>query len=143
MDASRKPIRSYEDLEVYQRGRDLLRRVHKLVLSFPAYETYGLADQMRRATKSVPANIVEGYAKKRYPLVFKTHLVSAMGSANEMVAHLQIARDLEYISEAACAELVAEFEIVGKQLNVLASRWRDLGEKPVRPTSNLQRPGNQ
>jgi four helix bundle protein len=141
-DVEQSPIRSYEDLIVYQRGMAMLSRIHKLVLTFPDYEKYDLADQMRRASKSVPTNIAEGYAKKRFPKVFRNHLIVAMGSANEMVVHLKVARELGYVSQRECDECASEYEIIGKQLNRLASSWRDLTGRAV-PTSNLQRRGDQ
>jgi len=53
-------ITSYRDLDVYKRLMKALVAVHKMVLSFPEYERFALADQMRRASKSVPTNIAEG-----------------------------------------------------------------------------------
>ena len=64
-------IKSFHDLEVYQRGMALLRPVHDLVLTFPDYEKFDLASQLRRACKSVPANIAEGYAKRRSAKEFR------------------------------------------------------------------------
>lgn len=56
----RRPIRSFRDLEVYQRSWALLQPVHILALTFPDYEKFDLANQVRRAAKSIPANIAEG-----------------------------------------------------------------------------------
>jgi len=56
------PIRSYRDIEAYQRAKALVVPMHKLVKRFPAYEQFDLCDQIRRASKSVVANIVEGYS---------------------------------------------------------------------------------
>jgi four helix bundle protein len=83
--------KGYEDLEVFQRSVRLLRPVHDLVLRFPDYEKYDLANQIRRATKSVPANIAEGYGRRRSVKEFVRHLTIAMSSANEVEVHVRIA----------------------------------------------------
>ena len=97
----RSVIRSFRDLEVWQRGMALLRPVHELSIQFPDYEKFDLGNQVRRACKSVPANIAEGYAKRRSAKEFRAYLANAMGSATEMEVHLEIARELGYVFEAA------------------------------------------
>jgi len=136
---ARRTIQSYEDLEVYQRSFALLKPVYRLIGQLPDYERYDLASQMRRAAKSVPANIAEGYAKKRSAREFKSFLTTAMGSANEMIVHLKIARELEYISDEQCKHFSSEYEIIARQLNRLIAAWRTLGSDLQPPTSNLQR----
>jgi four helix bundle protein len=81
-------ITTYRDLDVYQRSIKVLVAIHKLVLTFPDYERFDLCDQMRRASKSIPANIAEGYGRRRSVRDFKHYLAMALGSANEMVVHL-------------------------------------------------------
>ncbi|MGH7620882.1 MAG: four helix bundle protein [Gemmatimonadaceae bacterium] len=63
--SSAKTIRSDEDLQVYQTGMELLKPVLDLSLRLPEFEKYDLAQQLRRVSRSVPANMAEGYAKKR------------------------------------------------------------------------------
>jgi len=60
-------IKSYRDLEVYQWAMTYVVPIHKLVEDFPSHERFGLCDQMRRASKSVVADIVEGYSHKDTP----------------------------------------------------------------------------
>lgn len=134
--AARSPIRSFRDLEVYQRGMRLLKPIHEIVLRFPDYEKFDLATQLRRAAKSVPANIAEGYAKRRSAKEFRAYLANAMGSATEMEVHLEIARELGYISPERCAELVGEYQILARQLFRLIEKWRSGDLRP--PTSDLQ-----
>lgn len=95
---------------------------------------------MRRAAKSIPTNIAEGYAKKRSAREFKSFLTISMGSANEMIVHLKIALELEYISKEEHKYFATEYEIVAKQLNRLIASWRTLDSKHQPLTSNLQRP---
>ena len=132
---STTPIRSYRDLEVYQRGMALLRPVHELVLRFPDYEKFDLANQLRRACKSVPANIAEGYAKRRSAKEFRAYLSNAMGSATEMKVHLEIAFALGYASAEEVQPLIEEYEVLARQLYRLIERWQSTGLRP--PTSDL------
>ena len=120
----RRPIRSYEDIEAYQRAMRLVADVHAVVKGFPAYERHDLAAQMRRAAKSVPANIAEGYAKRRSAKEFRAFLTNAMGSATEMEVHLEIARELGYVTDEECARLVDEYQIVARQLYRLMEKWQ-------------------
>lgn len=80
--AKRPPLRSFRDLEVYQRAQAGMRDVHKSVLSFPDHEKYGLTDQIRRASKSVGGLIAEGWGLQRSEKEFKNYLRRALGSAN-------------------------------------------------------------
>ena len=141
---SRAPIRSYDDLEVYQRSMKLLVPLHTLVRGFPVYERFELASQLRRASKSIPANIAEGYGKKRSAKEFKMYLGHALGSANEAIVHLKIASALEYADESAISGLVAEYTIVAKQLHTLINAWQTFGgeegEPVPRPASRIQHP---
>ncbi len=69
---------------------------------FPSYERFDLCDQIRRASKSVVANIVEGYSHKNTPGKAKQFWRYSMESANEMIEHLEAAVDLEYTSSDFC-----------------------------------------
>jgi len=121
----RSAIRSYEDIEAYQRAMALLAPVHKLALRFPDYERYELASQVRRAAKSIPANIAEGYSKKQSVKAFKAYLANALGSANEVVVHLKVAVALGYVGQADCQDLIDQYNVVAKQLHRLIQRWQD------------------
>ncbi len=142
--AARRPIRSYDDLEVYQRAMKLLIPLHALVRSLPDYERFELASQLRRASKSIPANIAEGYGKKRSAREFKAYLTNALGSANEVIVHLKIADTLEYADGPAVAELVDDYTIVAKQLHTLIGAWQSFDnasrENIPHPASRIQIP---
>ena len=59
-----KEMQSFENLEVFRKAYKVSLEIHKKTLVFPKEEQYGLADQMRRASKSICANLAEGYAKR-------------------------------------------------------------------------------
>jgi len=86
---------------------------------------------MRRACKSVPANIAEGYGRRRSAKEFCTFLALAVGSANEMEVHLKTAHELGYISPQDIEHFRSEYEIVGKQLTRLIQYWSKRDQSPV------------
>ena len=118
------PIRSYRDLEAYKRSRSLIVPIHELIVTLPDTEKYGLCDQMRRASKSVVDNIVEGYSHKDTPAKMKSFRRISMGSANEMVEHLEQAVMLHHAQSETVQPLIDEYTIVAKQLNKLIQNWR-------------------
>jgi len=132
-------IKSYRDLEVYRRAKALVVPVHRLVAIFPDIERYGLCDQIRRASKSVVANIVEGYSHKDTPGKAKQYWRNSMGSANEMVEHLETAVDLDYAPPDMCQPPIDEYTIVAKQLNRL-NLAQLLASIVQRPLSSIQHP---
>jgi four helix bundle protein len=91
-------IRSYRDLQVYQYSYSLAMEVFHLTKTFPKEEMYSLIDQLRRSSRSVAANIVEGWAKRHYENVFKRHLLDSIGSCDETKLWLDIALDCRYIT---------------------------------------------
>ena len=121
--------KGYEDLDVYKRAFALQKPVHALVLRFPDYEKFDIASQMRRACKSVPTNIVEGYARRRSPKEFCSFLALSVGSANEMEVHFKIARELDYVTQAEFDHFLEEYQIIGKQLTRLIQYWRSKGDE--------------
>lgn len=131
------PIRSYRDLRVYQQSMTLLGPVHQFALSLPEYEKFSLADQIRRAARSVPTNIVEGYSRRSSAKDFKHFVSISMGSANEAVVHFEVCRQVGYGNEQRCAEFMEAYEAIGRQLHLLMANWRSDGRPP---TSNIQRP---
>jgi four helix bundle protein len=92
----RKPVRSFEDLIVLQMGIDLVKRVYLLTAKGTFSRDFGLRDQIRRATVSIPTNIAEGFerASRKEYLLF---LNIAKGSAGEVRSLLRVAFDVGYI----------------------------------------------
>ena len=101
-----------------------MRPVHELTRRFPDYERFELASQMRRACKSVLANIAEGHGKRTSPRDFCNFPTIALGSVNEMYAHFDIAYELGYVSDAEKRRFVYEYKVVARQLTQLIRYWR-------------------
>ena len=87
-------------------------------------EKFDLRDQMRRACKSVVDNFVEGYSHKDTLTKMKAFWRNSMGSANEMIEHLEQTIMLQYASVKEAQPLIDEYTIVAKQLNKLIKNWR-------------------
>lgn len=98
--------------------------IHEAIKKLPSYERTDLASQMRRASKSCPANIAEGWAKRRFEKKFKQHLLDAIGSANEMEVHLEMARDLKYLDKNICEDLLTKYNNLGGKLINLHNNWK-------------------
>src|SRR5438045_6989347 len=83
---------------------------------FPPEEKYSLTDQIRRSSRSVAANIAEGYRKKQYPKVFVSKMADADGEATETQVWLAFAQECGYLSPEKETQLIAGYEEVGRML---------------------------
>lgn len=117
-------IHSFRDLDVYKISYQLMLEVHELVKQLPSFERTDLASQMRRASKSCPANIAEGWAKRRFEKKFKQQLDDSIGSANEMEVHLSTAQDLHYLPRNICQDLINRYTLLGGKLVNLRNNWK-------------------
>ncbi len=116
-------VKSYQDLNVYQKSYDLSLKLHQITQSFPKQERYELGSQLRRSAVSIVLNIVEGYGRKSSPKEFKHFLRNSLGSTNEVRVILQMVRDLEYLKQDEYEDLAKEYEILSKQLYRLMEKW--------------------
>ena len=120
---------SFENLEVYKTARVLVRDVYRLQHKFPKYETYALGDQVRRSASSVTSNIAEGSGRNSFKE--KTHFIEiAYGSLMEAFSQLQIAQDLEYLSQTEIDTIRPQFISVAKMLSGLKTYF-DNNQKPL------------
>ncbi len=112
---------TFEDLEVFQRAYRVSLELHRASLQFPKIEQFaGLADQMRRASKSICGNIAEGHGKRRRSKAeFKRYLLMAIGSADEMQVWLRYCSDLEYIDQKSCGQWRNEYRQIARMLQGL------------------------
>jgi four helix bundle protein len=121
--AGRKRVVSFEDLEVFQRAYRLSLEIHQASLRLPAIEQRVLADQLRRASKSICANIAEGYGRqKRSKAEFKRFLQIAVGSSDEMRVWSRYAFDLGYIDEAMWRRWRDEYQVIARMMQSLLGK---------------------
>jgi len=89
---------NHKDLDVWKRSMDLVEEIYKATSNFPSSEIYGLTNQLRRASVSIPSNIAEGAARKgNKELLYFINV--AIGSVAEIETQLLIAVRLEYMNE--------------------------------------------
>ena len=118
----RQPF-SFEDLEVFKRAYRVSLEVHRSSLEMPRIEQLALADQMRRASKSICANVAEGFGRQhRSKAEFKRFLWMAVGSSDEMRVWARYALDLGYIDEKTRQNWRDEYQIISRQLQALAGK---------------------
>ena len=110
--------RSYRDLIAWQKAMKFVTEIYDSTQRFPSEERYGLTNQLRRASVSVPSNIAEGRARFSQK-EFHHFLSQARGSLVEIETQLLIARNLKYIQPAKADELLVTADELGRVLNGL------------------------
>ena len=109
-----------EDLEVFRRAYRLSLEVHRRSLEFPRLEQWALADQVRRASKSICANLAEGFGRQPHSKPeFRRFLAMAIGSADEMQVWGLYCRDLGYIGEEVAERWRCEYREIARMLSGL------------------------
>jgi four helix bundle protein len=106
-------IRSFRDLEIWQRGIILTEAVYESTKAFPKEELYGLVAQLRRTAVSIPSNIAEGFAR-RHNKEYKQFLHISLGSCAELATQVIIASNLRYIAGKAAVAMVNEIEEISR-----------------------------
>ena len=114
-------IRSFKELKVWQRAMDAAVAVFEISRSFPGAERFSLTDQIRRSSRSVPANISEAWRKRRYAAAFVSKLNDAEGEAAETQTHIELARRFGYLKTDDAAHLDQEYEEILAMLTDMAS----------------------
>ena len=118
-------LATFRDMLVRQRAMDLLVHAHRIADQLPPAQRFALADQLRRAAVSVPANIAEG-AGRVHRGDYVHHLSIARGSARELEAHFEAIRRLGYVDDATLAPAEDLADHVSRLLMQLIKRLRSL-----------------
>ena len=117
----------FEDLVVFRRAYALSLEVHRASLEFPAIEQFALADQIRRASKSICANLVEGFGRQSWSKSeFRRFLMMATGSADEMQVWAMYCRDLGYIGADVAERWQGEYREIARMLQGLSRTASDI-----------------
>ena len=109
-------MKSFRDLQIWQRGLDLSILIYGHTVNFPKEEQFGLTSQLRRASTSVPLNIAEGWGRGSNKS-FANFLKIARGSLFEVETILEICFRLGYINNETIETLRNEIEQIGKMIN--------------------------
>lgn len=112
---------SYKNLDVYKESKVLVKMVYGLLKQFPKEEQYALCDQLRRAVISVPSNIAEGSG--RTSMKDQAHFLEiAFGSLMEVDCQMDIACDLEYITQENLSKICIQISRVAAMLSALRNK---------------------
>lgn len=109
-------VKTFRDLLVWQKAHNLTLDIYKITITFPRYEEFGLGNQMRRSSSSIPTNIAEGFKRKSCKDSCHFYNISE-GSLEELKYQLLLSYDLNYITEDKYQELFLKSEEVGRLLN--------------------------
>ncbi len=113
----KKSIRHFRDLEVYRRAFSVAMTIFQVTKRFPSEEKFSLVDQIRRSSRSVCANLAEGWRKRRYLAVFKNKITDSMQEASETQCWLEFSLACRYIDQDTFDELDDEYEQLIAMLN--------------------------
>ena len=119
----------FKKLIAYQKSFDLAMSIFEVSKSFPKEETYSLTDQIRRSSRSVPANIAELYRKRKYPKHFISKLTDADGENSETNTWLDFALACNYINKDEYIKFVSETTEIGKLINYMINNPGKFGVK--------------
>ena len=119
-----KPVTSYRDLVVWQKGMALVSAVYQLTSTFSNCERFGLTSQLQRAAVSIPSNIAEGQGRLS-GRDFRRFLGIARGSLKELETQLLISIDLGYASRGTVNSCLALTDEIGRMLSGLIGALRN------------------
>ena len=118
--------KSFRDLDVYQDALSLSLEIHEFAKTLPVEERYVLSDQMRRASRSVPANISEAWRKRRYKAAFIAKLSDSETEASEMQCWLDFSLKAKFMDQSMYDDFDQRYEKIIAQLVTMidgASGW--------------------
>jgi len=112
-------MQGYRGLKTYQISYALAMEIFTVTKGFPREERYALVDQMRRSSRSIVANIAEGYRKKPYPRSYLSKLIDADGELAETQVWIDFALDCGYLTADQHQTLGHRYAEVGRLLSGL------------------------
>ena len=126
---------SFEEIEVWQKARQLTKEVYQVSGKGPFWRDFGLRDQIRRACVSIMSNVAEGY-ERGGTKEFLQFLSIAKGSAGEVRSQLYVALDQSYLTESVFEELSSHAREISRMLTGLMSYLRNSGLKGTKYKSS-------
>ncbi len=109
----------FQDLIVYKKAFALAMKIFEVSKTFPPEEKYSLTDQIRRSSRSVPANIAEAYRKRIFPRHFHSKLTDCDAENSETQVWIEFCYQCQYISYETYLALITETDEIGKLLNYM------------------------
>lgn len=114
--------RGYKDLRVYQLAYSLAMELFHETRRFPLDERYSLTDQLRRCSRSIPANIAEAWEKRKYEEAFMSKLIDYSGEAAEVEVWLDLSLDCDYLPKDRHQHFAQKYDEVNRMLYSMINR---------------------
>ena len=109
---------SYKNLQICVLAKEVVNEIHKMSLNLPKFETYEVGSQIRRSSKSVKSNIVEGYGRRDYKNEYKRFITFALASNDETINHLETLFETGSLPDKETYNEIREkLEKLGKKIN--------------------------
>ncbi len=111
------PHQSYKDLDIYKMAHKLAIEIHEMSLKLPKFEMYEEGSQIRRSSKSIKSNIVEGFGRRRYKQEFIKYLTYSLASCDETIDHLDTLYETKsFTDEVRYRNFCEEYNYLGRML---------------------------
>ena len=109
---------SYKDLDIYRKAHALAIEVHQMTLGLPAFEMYEEGHQIRKSSKSVKSNIVEGFGRRRYKQEFVRFLTYSLASCDETTDHFYTLFETKSLTDRNKYDyLCEEYDHLGRMIS--------------------------
>lgn len=128
----RKMVVRHQDLEVYRKAFEAAMQIFEISKQFPKEETYSLTDQIRRASRSVCANLAEAWRKRRYVAAFVSKINDSEGESAETQTWLEFAVRCGYMEAEIGRELFKTYEEIISMLVSMTNNADSWALPPVR-----------
>jgi four helix bundle protein len=106
----------YRDLRAYKLAYKLCMEIFEITKTFPREEKYSLTDQIRRSSRSIPANLAEAWKKRKYEKMFVSKVIDAAGEAGETEVWLDVSKDSGYLRGDVYHNLFNQYDEVNRML---------------------------
>lgn len=116
-------ITDYKDLQVWQKGIEVVKEIYTITTQFPKNELFGLISQMRRSAVSIPSNIAEGWMRQ-HTNEYIQFIYHALGSCGELDTQLIIANSLGYLNDDSLKDLSEKINHIIRMLRNLIKGLR-------------------
>ncbi len=111
-------FKSYKDLDIYKKAHKLVIEIHEMSLKLPKFEMYEEGSQIRKSSKSIKSNIVEGFGRRRYKQEYIKFLTYSLASCDETTDHLYTLYETKSLKDTnKYRYLSEEYDYLGKMIN--------------------------
>ena len=117
----KEKIQNFRDLDIWNKGMEIVKDIYTVSKSFPKHELYGLTSQIQRSATSLPSNIAEGF-NRFHNKEFKQFLYIALGASAELETQIEIAFILNYINVKEKASILEKLDHESRMIRNLIKK---------------------